>query len=174
MTIKTFAALAVLLGSSAAVSAQSFEAILADGSVEISRQAREIRRTAPPKTNDFLVQGAPKSYARTITCAHPPKESGLPDGLRFYTGLDDHPPRTAPKDDTAAGLNDYRRAYLQGGKFHYDAWSCDTQDYWFAFDAESLLKTTPRDADKPVKGRVRIETRGQVDWEGDLDCVANW
>ncbi|HEX4047122.1 MAG TPA: hypothetical protein VH309_04785, partial [Elusimicrobiota bacterium] len=102
------------------------------------------------------------------------KESGLPDGLRFYTAPDADSASKLPADDTAAQLNDYRASYFKDGKFHYDAWSCDTQDYWFSFDAESLLKTSPNETSRSVKGRARIETRGQVDWEGDLDCVANF
>jgi hypothetical protein len=172
MNTKTFAALAALVGLSSAVFAQSFEAQVADGSVEISRQAKASRDDAASE-RAVSVQGAPTSYARTILCAKPPKDSYLPEGLRFYTALDGR--STKPhRDDTASQLNDYRGSYLKDGKFHYDVWSCDTQDYWFTFDAESLLKTSPSDKHRPVKGHARIETRGHLDWEGELDCVANF
>ena len=180
MNMRTLAALALLLGSSSAALAQTFEAQLADGAAAISRQAWISRRAADAERPVIMgnavavAQGAPTSYARTIFCATAPKDSGLPNGLRFYTGLDANPPKTTQADDTASGLDDYRSSYVSQGKYHYDTWSCDTQDYWFTFDAESLLKTTPKDASHPVKGHVRIETRGQLDWEGDLNCVANF
>jgi hypothetical protein len=172
MNAKTFAVLAALVVLSSAAFAQSFEDQLVEGSAGISRQIRSSQQAAAAQA--VAVQGAPKGYARTIFCAKAPKESGLPDGLRFYTGLDAHPPVKVPRDETAAKLNDYLGSSLKDGKFHYDAWSCDTQDYWFTFDAESLLKMGPNDKTRTVKGHVRIETRGQVDWEGDLDCVANF
>jgi len=156
------------------VFAQSFEAQIADGSAQISREAWVARRAAYARGTLVVAQGAPTNYARTIDCAKPPKDARLGESLRFYTGLDAHPPAKIQADDTAAQLDDYRSTYIKDGKFHYDAWSCDTQDYWFTFDAESLLKTSPSDKTRPVKGRVRIETRGQLDWEGDLDCVANF
>ena len=169
MTIRTLAALAAVLGFSAAASAQTLET--ADGAALVSH-ARESRHGYDAKDAGFSAQGAPTQYARVIVCASTPKESGL-GSLSFFTGLDPKAKRTSG-DDTASALDDYRRAYLQDGKFHYDAWSCDTQDYWFTFDAESLLKTSPQATSRAVKGHARIETRGQVDWEGDLDCVANW
>lgn len=168
MTIKTLAALLAVLGFSAAASAQTLEG--ADGAALVSH-ARESRH-GYDKSAGFSAQGAPAQYARTIVCAHPPKDSGL-SALSFFTGLDPKAKRTRG-DDTASALDDYRRAYLDGGKFHYDAWSCDTQDYWFTFDAESLLKATAGEKSRSISGHARIETRGQVDWEGDLDCVANW
>lgn len=171
MTIRTLSALAALAAFSAAASAQTLDSSAADGAALVSH-AREARHGYDAKQGGFAADGAPQQYARTIVCAHPPKESGL-GSLSFFTGL-------APKakrikgDDTASALDDYRRAYLDGGKFHYDAWSCDTQDYYFTFDAESLLKATAGEKSRSIKGRGRIETRGQVDWEGELDCVANW
>jgi len=169
MTKKNFAALLAVFALSAAASAQTLET--ADGAGLVSR-ARESRHGYDVAQGGFAADGAAKQYARTIVCAHPPKDSGLPP-LSFFTGLAPKAKRTAG-DDTAAGLDDYRRAYLDGGKFHYDAWSCDTQDYWFTFDAESLLKATAGEKSRSVQGHVRIETRGQVDWEGGLDCVAGW
>ena len=173
MNIRSLAARASLvsiLGLSSAAFAQTFDSSAADGAALVQR-ARDSRRGYDVKGADFVAQGAPTAYARTIRCAHPPKESGLEDGLTFFTGFDPKAKRTAG-DDTASALDDYRNSYLKDGKFHYDAWSCDTQDYSFTFDGESLLKTEPNEASRPVKGHARIETRGQVDWEGDLDCVA--
>jgi hypothetical protein len=176
MNLRSLAALASLvpvLGLSTAAFAQSFDASAGDGAA-LAQRARDSRHGYDVKAadKDFVAQGAPKEYARTIVCAHPPKESGL-SGLSFFTGLAAKAKRTAG-DDTASRLDDYLRSYVQDGKFHYDAWSCDTQDYWFTFDVESLLKTTPKETSRAVKGHARIETRGQVDWEGDLDCVANF
>jgi hypothetical protein len=170
---KTIAVLAVLLRASPAL-AQTFDVQAAEGAAAISRRAKESRHGFDLRGAAFLAPGAAAAYARTIFCAEAPKDSGLPDGLRFYTGLDANPSKTTHADETAARLDDYRSAYIKDGLFHYDAWSCDTQDYWFSFDVESLLKDSPSEANRPVKGHVRIETRGQLDWEGDLDCVANW
>jgi hypothetical protein len=173
MNTKSFAVLAALLGLSSTVFAQSFEDQAAAGAAEIVGQ---VRASQPAKTPEraFVAQGAPTSYARTIDCAKPPEKSEIWSALRFYTRLDANRPITPQSDDTAAKLNDNRHAYFQGGRFHYDAWSCDTQDYYFTFDAESLLKTSPTDKTRAVKGHARVETRGILDWEGDLDCVANF
>ena len=173
MNAKTFAVLALLAGLSSTVLAKSFEGQVAGGAAEIAGQIRA-SQNARTSERTAVVQGAPTSYARTIDCAKPPKESEIYGGLRFYTRLDANRPITPQSDDTAAKLNDNRHAYFQGGQFHYDAWSCDTQDYYFTFDAESLLKTSPSDKTRAVKGHARVETRGQLDWEGDLDCVANF
>ena len=173
MNPKAFAVIALLLGLSSAAAAQSFEAQLAADSLNISRQAWVAQRAHYVQRTLVVAPGAAANYARTIFCAQAPKGSGLPDGLRFYTGLDANAPTQTQADDTAAALDDYRTTYLSDGKFHYDTWSCDTQDYWFSFDSQGLLKTSPKDANRPVKGHVRIETRGQLDWEGDLSCVAN-
>jgi hypothetical protein len=155
-------------------SAQSFESAVADASASAARAAKAVRAAASAaKAPAFAAQGAPTGYAVRIDCANPPKASGLPPSLRFYTRLDGNASRVRT-DETAAGLDDYRRSYLRGREFHYDAWSCDTQDYWFTFDAQSLMRTTAGEASRAVKGHARIETRGEVDWEGDLDCVATF
>jgi hypothetical protein len=173
MTTKTFAVLAAVLGLSSAVFAQSFDSSAADASA-LAQRARDSRHGYDVKGGaSFSAQGAPAHYAYTILCAKPPKESELGD-LRFYTGLAANPSKKSPTDNTAAGLDEYRSSYVRDGKWHYDAWSCDTQDYWFTFDAESLLKATAGEKSRSIKGHARIETRGQVDWEGDLDCVASW
>jgi hypothetical protein len=160
MNAKPIAVAVLLLGLSSAAFAQSFEDQVAAGSADISRQAQESRQRF--------------ALARTIDCPTPPKDARLGDGLRFYTGFGEHPATKIQPDDTAARLDDYRRSYIEGATYHYDAWSCDTQDYYFTFDAAGLQKASPSDKTRPVKGHARIETRGQVDWEGDLDCVANF
>jgi hypothetical protein len=174
MNIKAFAVLAALVGLSSTVFAESFEDQAAAGAAEIAGQVRASQQQAKTSERSVVAQGAPVSYARTIDCAKSPEKSEFLGNLRFYTGLDASRPVAPQSDDTAAKLNDYRRAYFQDGQFHYDAWSCDTQDYSFTFDAETLLKTSPNEKSRPVKGHARVETRGQLDWEGELDCVANF
>jgi hypothetical protein len=173
MNAKTIAMLAALVVMSSAAYSQSFEDQVSGVSAEVARQALASRDESA-FAQRVSVEGAKKGWARTILCAKPPKESGLPEGLRFYTGLPANRPISPDSDDTAAKLNDNRQAYFKDGKFHYDAWSCDTQDYYFSFDAESLSRTGPNDKSRPVKGHARIETRGELDWEGDMDCVANF
>ncbi|MFI5349013.1 MAG: hypothetical protein ACHQ2Z_05690 [Elusimicrobiota bacterium] len=170
-------ALAALVGTSSVSLShgQSFDQMVGAGA-QYSRQARSFQHTDYGTLNDAQKRarrGAAPICARTIDCAKPPKESGL-SALRFYTGVGVAPSSKVQADDTAAQLNDYRRAYFADAKFHYDAWSCDTQDYRFTFDTASLLLPAPSDKSWPVKGHARIETRGGVDWEGDLDCVANF
>ncbi|MDE2511753.1 MAG: hypothetical protein KGL74_11585, partial [Elusimicrobia bacterium] len=146
-----------------------------DASAAVARGLAAVRKTAAASAPAFAAQGAPKEYAATIVCDNAPKAAGLPSHLKFYTHLDGRRYVKQPSDDTASGLNDYLGSGLRSdGLWHFDAWSCDTQDYWFTFDAVSLLKATAGETSRAVKGRARIETRGQVDWEGDLDCVANW
>lgn len=171
MNLRPLSVLAVLLCAAAPFSvAQSFETVVADASAQAAAGAAKLHKKA--SAGFFAAQGAPAGYAKAIVCDHAPKGAPLPDGLRFYTRLDGAKSSKVPADETAAGLDDYRRSYLDGGKFHYDAWSCDTQDYWFTFDAQGLLKTTAGEKERPIRGHARVETRGQVDWEGDLDCRA--
>lgn len=174
MNIKAFAVLVALAGLSSAVFAESFEDQAAAGAAEIAGQVRASQQQAKTSERSVVAQGAPTSLAKTIDCAKPPEKSEIWGSLRFYTRLDANRPITRDSDDTAAKLNDNRRAYFQDGQFHYDAWSCDTQDYYFTFDAETLLKTSPNQKSRVVKGHARVETRGQLDWEGELDCVANF
>ncbi|MBI3565804.1 MAG: hypothetical protein HY079_11450 [Elusimicrobia bacterium] len=154
---KTFLALSVLLAAAAA-SAQTFEARVADA----SSQAR------------LGIQGLPTTYAKSIVCADPPAAAYLPKDLKFYTHLDGKPVTKLPVDDTASRLNDYRGAGVRDGKWHYDAWSCDTTDYWFEFRMSDLVRGSNTETSRAIKGRVKVETRGQTDFEGDLDCVAYW
>ena len=155
MTKLPLAALAVLL-LPAAAAAQTLETRFADASA----QAR------------LGVQGLPTTYAKSIVCANPPKESYLPADLKFYTHLDGKPVSKLPVDDTASRLNDYRGSGVRDGKWHYDAWSCDTQDYWFEFRMSDLVRGSKTETSRAIKGHVKVETRGRTDIEGDLDCVA--
>jgi hypothetical protein len=166
---------AVLLLSAVAASAQTFEDQVGDASASVARGMAAVRKTAAAAAPSFSAQGAPKEYAGTIVCDNIPQASGLPKSLKFYTYLDGKRYLKKPSDDTASGLNDYLGSGLENdGKWHFSAWSCDTQDYWFTFDATSLLKATAGETRRDIKGHARVETRGQLDWEGDLTCVANW
>ncbi|MFI5346629.1 MAG: hypothetical protein ACHQ51_09675 [Elusimicrobiota bacterium] len=165
---------AVFLLCALSASAQSFEQQVGDASAAAAGGIAAVRKAAASAPS-FSAQGAPTQYAKSIVCFDPPQASSLPKDLKFYTHLDGKPVSKLPVDDTASRLNDYRGSGLQNdGKWHYDAWSCDTQDYWFTFDAQSLLKATAGETRRDVKGHARVETRGQIDWEGDLVCVANW
>lgn len=133
---------------------------------------------------------APKPvFAKVIACGQPDKKSGLPDGLRFYTRLesvqsidklpaDDKHALTVmwqgkpEKDETAGQLNDYRAARVSQEAFRYDTWSCDTEDFYFAFPTEGLLRQSPGQLSRPIKARVLIEERGSVDYKGELVCTA--
>lgn len=170
-------------GASAQVQKTSFDDSVSAGLDAIKAGAAAGRKVAASATaaevaasaaqqGKVTAQGAPKEYARTIDCSAP-KDAGLGD-LRFYTYLDKKAPSKPASDDTASGLNDYKGSSLRDGKWHYDAWSCDTQDYYFTFDESAILKATPGETSRKIKGHARVETRGQVDWEGDLDCTANW
>lgn len=159
----------------AAASAQTFEEQVGAVSAVLARGTAAARQAAAAAAPAFAAQGAPKQYAGTIVCDNAPKASGLPSRLKFYTRLDGRRYVKKPGDDTASGLNDYLASGLRSdGLWHFDAWSCDTQDYWFTFDASALLKATAGETSRAVKGHARVETRGQLDWEGDLDCVAYW
>lgn len=170
---KMILAAALILAGAFGAAAQSFESQIAEASASITAQSRGVRRSAAAASGAFAAQGAPAEYAATIVCANP-EASGLPPSLKFYTHLDGRRYVRRPVDDTASGLNDYTGSGLQDGKWRFNATSCDTQDYWFSFDAASLLKATAGETSRAIKGHARVETRGRVDWEGDLDCVANW
>lgn len=158
MTKLPFAA--ALLALASAASAQSFDAGLADVSESVKKA--------------FSVQGMPTTYAVSIVCANPPQDSGLPKDLKFYTRLGRKLPKNNPSDDTASLLNDYLGSGVREGRWHFDAWSCDTTDYWFDFAMSDLVRGSKDEKSRPVKGHVKIETRGRTDFDGPLDCVAYW
>jgi hypothetical protein len=159
MTKLPFAVLSLVV-LAASASAQTFESRVADASGAAAGQ--------------FAVQGSPTIYAKTIVCANAPAAAQLPGTLKFYTHLDGKLMSKLPVDDTASQLNDYRSAGIREGKWHFDAWSCDTQDYYFSFSMGDLVRASRSETSRAVKGHARVETRGQVDFEGDIDCVANF
>lgn len=166
---KTSLLAAVLLGLGSAASAQSLDQAFSDAQAAARRSGEAARAAAAaPK---LAAQGAPQEYAKNIVCAGLPKDANLGD-LKFYTALDGKPITKIAADDTAYQLDDYHSSGIQDGKWRYNAWSCDSWDYYFTFDAQSLLKTTAGETSRPVKGHVREEVRGQVEWEGDIDCTA--
>jgi len=173
MTKTSFAVLAAALVLASAASAQTASLDQAFAAAQAAAKSAKDAQRAASVAPAFAAQGAPQEYAKTIACA-PPKDSGLPADLKFYTRLDGKPVKKIPADDTASKLDDYRGSGIRDGKWHFDAWSCDTQDYYFTFDAQSLLKATAGEKSRAVKGHARLETRGQVDWEGDIDCVASF
>jgi hypothetical protein len=187
MNIKRFAAIAGLLVLCAAgVRAQSFEEQYAEVDAAVQRLAQQGRLVAGASQARTPSPSIMMTFAKTIVCAAS-KEAGLGE-LKFYTRLkgisslaslpeegkgevsiwNGYDPL---KDETAAGLNDYRSSGLSRTKFHYGAWSCDTQDYTFTFDAVPLARRG-QEAARAVTGHVLIETRGHVDFDGDLSCLA--
>lgn len=179
MTKTTFAVLAALVLSVSAASAQSFDAAVADASAAARDGIKRVRAAAPQEEHHgaYVERTITIAYfhgAKSIVCANPPKASELPANLKFYTHLDGKPVSKLPVDDTASQLNDYRSSGFQNGKWYFSATSCDTQDYFFDFDLKDLTEAPKSGASKPVKGHARVETRGQVDFEGDIDCVANF
>lgn len=126
------------------------------------------------------------SYPKVIACGGADtKAAGFGDELRFYTRLERLTPKDIPtsgslrvwggekvrSDETAASLADYHSAWVDATSFHYDGMSCDTQDYWFTASMKDLLRQGKEDM-RPVKLHVRQETRGRLDFEGDLSCTA--
>jgi hypothetical protein len=71
-------------------------------------------------------------------------------------------------------FNDYWSASVGRGTSHYNAWSFDTQDYYFTIATKSLARASADVKSAPVAVHARVETRGSVDFEGDLACTANW
>lgn len=158
------------------IRAQSFEKPLDSMDRSVAKQARSI--------------AAPKPiFAGVIACGQPEKKSGLPAGLRFYTRLeaiasvsqlpvdDKHAVgvmwQSDPKaDETAAKLDDYRSSRVSQEAFRYDTWSCDTEDFYFAFPTQGLLRQSPGQMSRPIKARVLIETRGDTEYTGEIDCTA--
>lgn len=167
MNNRSLVLVASLLCLGLTAGAQSFDRQISDAAKAAIDSAKAARKAGAAAQARFAAQGAPKEYAKSIVCT-PPKESGLPSRLVFAVA------GSKVKDENASALNDYRSSGFSNGKWTYSATSCDTQDYWFDFDAESLLKTTAGQATAPVKGHARIETRGQTDWDGALDCTARF
>ncbi len=121
---------------------------------------------------------------RMIDCTGLDKES-----LRFYTRLEGYAPADLPAagktpanlwngnakaDETAARLNDYRGAWATQKEFTYSVTSCDTTDYLFTFDLASMARTDSAQNIRKIKGHVKVETRGIVDDDKDLDCSATY
>jgi hypothetical protein len=167
MNMKPFAAAAGFLCLAAASAGAQVVA-------EFREQAAMIRQDA--------------AYAKRIECSHIPEAAEMGDSLRVYTRLDGVGPReslpeegkgaarvsskASPKDETR--LDDYGSQSVTREKLHVDAWSCDTQDYFMTFDLDGLVRSSQKTTSQPVKGHARVETRGQVDFEGDLSCTAFW
>jgi len=155
--------------------AQSFGAVARLDPQEFRTKIADVRR------ND--------SYAKYVVCSRIPEAAGLRNGIRFYTflegvgPLDFLPeegngaktislPRDVPKDE--ARLNDYNAQSATRTKLHIDAWSCDTQDYFLAFDMDGLVRDSQRVQSRPVRAHVHVETRGSVDFDGNIACTAFW
>jgi hypothetical protein len=108
-------------------------------------------------------------FARSITC---PEIQGAPLGrFKIYTGLGGAD-RSAHVDETR--LNDYEGTSVKDGVFHFDAWSCDTQDYSLSASLKELTRAGPGPDATPVVVHEHAETRGIVDADVDATCTANW
>jgi hypothetical protein len=178
----------VCLFFAAPARADGFEQQFFDAAQAVTQQIRQSRQGfAPSPAAAPAPAQAGVVFAQSITCAASKDMSEL----RFYTRLgsvrsleqlpaDDDQRLSvwngdSPKaDESAAGLDDYRSASVSRKLFHYDAWSCDTQDYWFSIATEDLAARSADEASRPVKMHLRQETRGGVDFEGDLSCVASF
>ena len=179
MNIKLSIVVASMLGliGGAARAQASFEGSVTNASETAAAGISQSKADATP-------------YAKSILCPKPPKESGLPDGLRFYTRLNGIGPRESlpeegkgqasvhytplTKDETGAELTDNFGEAVTRTKLHFSAYSCDTQDYDFTFDMDGLVRTSPQKQSGPVKAYAVVETRGYIDYKGDLDCTAYW
>jgi len=85
------------------------------------------------------------------------------------------PADAAVKAAPVADLGGYHFAALGQKQFRYNVWDCDTQDYFFTFPTEQLAKAADsKETGRKITGRVRIETRGIVDFEGDIACTASY
>lgn len=118
------------------------------------------------------------------------KSAEFPQGLKLYPRLSSiqslgqlgpGEPKTVAwqfepePDETAAQLDDYRAISVSRETVSYDLWSCDTQDYTFAFATADLAKPAgSAEATRKVKARASIETRGHLDYEGALSCAAEY
>jgi hypothetical protein len=132
---------------------------------------------------------ADDAYAKSVVCDGIPNDAEMGSRVKFYTGLNGVGPREnlpeegkgsaavhadskAPTDETR--LDDYASQSVTRSKLHVDQWSCDTQDYFLTFDMDGLVRSSQKTQSQPVKGHARVETRGQVDFDGDLSCTAYW
>lgn len=133
----------------------------------------------------MIAASRPPLYASMIYCLAP-KDHQEVGGLRFYTRLGAVGPlsslpkkglelkdRGAKHDETARELNDNFGAYITPMEYHYNIWGCDTQDYWFTFKSRDLVRNGS-EVSRSITGHLRQETRGELDWEGDLRCAAFW
>jgi hypothetical protein len=178
MNIKRFVAVVGLLGLvGGAARADNFEDALAKGGEAASAQALKSRADATP-------------YAQTIVCPTP-KNSELPENMRLYTRLAGMGPRESlpveekdsvppnykvktPKGEPGAELDEILGEGVTRSKLSYVEYSCDTQDYVITFDMDGLVRSTPQKQSGTVKGHAHVETRGYVDFDGDLTCTAYW
>lgn len=158
-----------------------------------AEQVRELGRRAAIVQAQFAgEQGAatakpqPSPFAVSVVCPAA-KGTYFSEGFKLYTRLgsfasvDALPagakelslPYGGPgKDET--GFNDYWSASVGRDTFRYSSWSCDTQDYYFTIATKSLARASADVKSAPVTVHARVETRGSVDFEGDLACTANW
>ncbi len=173
--MRTFLLFVLPLLMPAAVRAQSIE----DADV-LARQAATVAKKAVAQ------ERAGRVFPSKLVC-RPAKESGLPPTLVFVTRLDaaltleslgDKPSTVASQfaqapGETAAALDDYRSISLSRESLDYDLWSCDTQDYSFKFSTRELARDPAlKETSRPVKAHVVVETRGEVDYSGELPCDA--
>lgn len=172
-----------LLLYTAAARAQSLEDALAAArraAVDAKAAASERRLLAQVQAETARV------FPVRLVCS-PEKASGLPARLVFHTRLDarlvlsdlkERPYTVASQftpapGETAAGLDDYRSISVDRQSLRYDLWSCDTQDYYFRFSAAELARDPAKgEPSRPVKARVKIETRGATDYLGEMPCEA--
>jgi len=63
---------------------------------------------------------------------------------------------------------------IKDGIFHYDAWSCNSVDYWLSAKLADLMRAGPGPKTSPLVFHARVEIRGHVEDEADVACTANW
>jgi hypothetical protein len=184
----TLAIAAICLFFAGSARADGFEQQFFAAAQAAAQQVGEARAHFVPSQASAPAPGqAGLVFAKTIFCP----ASKVMAELRFYTRLEavrslDQLPTDdshalslwggdSPKaDESAAGLDDYRSASVSRQLYHYDAWSCDTQDYWFSIATDELAARSADEASRPVRLHLRQETRGGVDFEGELSCVAQF
>jgi len=177
------AALLAALVVAAPAGAQLFGADDPNGAVAaLHKQVEAIRKTAAAGA-PFAPAGA--SFARSISC---PESKDAPIGkLKIYTSLGFVAGLPAAADGTRpfgaipgkpeadeTRLNDYGGVSVRDGVFHYDAWSCDTQDYYLSANVKDLVRVGSGPGSTPIVLHEHVETRGTVDADVDVSCTANW